>query len=145
MASFAVDGRRQVMVATGIVDAVTEWAEDGTGKRFRTDAQAVSEASGLPLWGVEVTYRESAWGRESTATAKVQVPAKEQPSPGFMTPITFGGLVAEVRVQKDTRALITNWRAEVIESISAGNGAGPAMVAAASGVSGVKNDAKAVA
>lgn len=142
MASFAVDGKRQVMVATGIVEPVTEWAEDATGKRFRTDTQAVSEASGLPLWRVEVTYREAAWGRESTATAKVQVQAKELPTPGFMTPITFGGLVADVRVQRDTRALITNWRAEVIEAMSSGNGAGPAMVAAASGA---KGDAKAAA
>jgi hypothetical protein len=122
MASFAVDGRRQVMFATGIVDAVDEWA-DVQGKRTRTGAQAVTP-EGVPVWGVEVTYRESSFGRESTVTAKVQVPLKDQPTPGFMSPIVFAGLVAEARVQRASGALITSWRADGIESSTPAHGGG---------------------
>ena len=101
MANYAVDSGRQPMVATGIVDAVREWEDrpDGGGRRV-SDRQARDEATGFPLWGVEVLYPQTAFGRTSTVTAKVTVPALDQPSPGELVPVGFTGLRVEVRPNK---------------------------------------------
>lgn len=122
MATFAVDSRRQAMVATGIVEPVTKWGEDRDGKRFRTDEQAVDEPTGMPLWGVEVIYRDENYGRESSVTAVVEVPSSAMPSPGFMTPIVFKVLVGQARFVKTRNALVTMWRAEGVESMTSAQG-----------------------
>lgn len=118
MASYAVDSKRQQMLATGIVEPVAEWVEGPDGKRHRTDSQARDEKTGLPLWGVEVTYRVESWGRESTVMARVTVGADKMPVPGFFAPIVFAGLRADVRVNRSTNALSESWRAEGIDSMA---------------------------
>ncbi|MGL5825363.1 MAG: hypothetical protein ACRCYU_11185, partial [Nocardioides sp.] len=68
MSSYCVDGERQVMFATGIVAEVPEWEEGKDGKRRPTKDQARDEGeggTGWPLWGVEVLYTSTSWGRTS--------------------------------------------------------------------------------
>lgn len=113
MSRFAVDSLRQPMTATGIVEAVMEWAETADGKRRPSDTQARDEGTGMPLWGVEVLYLQSSFGRASTVTAKVTVGAEVEPKPAPLTPIAFTGLAVEVRVNK-AGGLVEAWSAETV-------------------------------
>jgi hypothetical protein len=99
MPVYEVDSKRQLMRATGIVEDVMVW-EGESGSRRRTDRQAVDPATGHPLWDVEVAYGASAFGRQSTITNKVQVPAPAQPQLPVFEPVEFQGLRCEVRVTK---------------------------------------------
>ena len=100
MPSYAVDSTRQPMTATGIVEPVMEWEETPEGRRRPSDKQARNEATGMPLWGVEVLYIQTSFGRKSTVTAKVTVDAQDEPRPAPLTPVGFTGLRAEVRTNK---------------------------------------------
>ena len=100
MGTYAVDSTRQPMTATGIVEEVKEWEETPDGKRRPSDKQARNEATGMPLWAVEVLYIQTSFGRKSTVTAKVTLDAQEEPKPSPLTPIAFNGLRVDVRVNK---------------------------------------------
>ena len=97
MPSYAVDSVRQPMTATGIVEPVVEWEDRPEGGRRPSERQARDQATGMPLWGVEVLYVQSSFGRRVTATAKVTVGQLEEPAPAPLTPIGFTNLRAEVR------------------------------------------------
>jgi len=118
MATFAVDSNRQQMVATGVVEPVMEWVETAEGKRRPGDNQARQDGTGLPLWGVEVVYQSESWGRVSTESVKVTVPAMEMPAPSLFTPIQFRDLVASVRVDRRNNGLSTSWEAADIAEMS---------------------------
>ena len=111
MPSYAVDSNRQSMTATGIVEAVREWEETLDGKRRPSDRQARDENTGMPLWGVEVLYTQSAFGRLSTATAKVTVGVVDEPRPAPLTPIGFTGLSVEARTNK-AGGFVESWTAD---------------------------------
>ncbi len=111
MPSYAVDSSRQSMTATGIVEAVREWEEGLDGRRRPSDRQARDENTGMPLWGVEVLYMQTAFGRISTTTAKVTVGALEEPKPAPLTAIGFSGLTVEARTNK-SGGFTENWFAE---------------------------------
>jgi hypothetical protein len=114
MPSYMVDSMRQPFTATGIVDPVMEWEEMPDGKRRPSrDKQARNENTGMPLWGVEVLYIQTAFGRRSTVTANVTVECETEPKPAPMTPIGFTGLQVEVRVNK-AGGFIEYWSAESI-------------------------------
>jgi hypothetical protein len=91
--SYSVNSADTEMLATGIVAMVQEWIKTADGTRKPSDEQARDEATGMPLWGVEVMYRSESYGRESTATAMVEVGSVEQPHPEPLTPIRFDRLV----------------------------------------------------
>ncbi|MBO0609443.1 hypothetical protein [Myceligenerans salitolerans] len=116
MATFAVDSGRQQMAATGVVEAVPEWVEVD-GKRRPGENQARHEGTGLPLWGVEVLYQTESWGRVSTETVKVTVPAMTEPVPSMFRSIVFEGLTANARVDRRNNGLSVSWEAEGIASI----------------------------
>ena len=118
MATFAVDSNRQQMVATGVVEPVMEWVETAEGKRRPGDNQARQDGTGLPLWGVEVVYQSESWGRVSTESVKVTVPALEMPAPSLFTPIQFNDLVASVRVDRRNNGLSTSWEAGSVAEMS---------------------------
>ncbi|MFD6138873.1 hypothetical protein [Promicromonospora sp. NPDC060271] len=118
MATFAVDSNRQQMMATGVVEPVNEWIETADGKRRPGDIQARDENTGAPLWGVEVVYQSVSWGRVSTESVKVTVPAREMPAPSLFSPIKFEDLVASVRVDKRNNGLSTSWEASGIAEMS---------------------------
>lgn len=113
MPSYAVDSIRQPMTATGIVEPVMEWEETPEGRRRPSDKQSRNEATGMPLWAVEVLYIQTAFGRKSTVTAKVTVDAEEGPMPAPLSPIGFAGLRAEVRVNK-AGGFVEMWSADSI-------------------------------
>lgn len=114
MPSYSVDSNRQAMTATGIVEPVMEWEETPEGKRRPSkDRQARNEDTGMPLWGVEVLYVQSAFGRRSTNAATVTVEAATEPKPTPLSPITFEALHVEVRVNK-AGGLVEYWSAESI-------------------------------
>jgi len=100
MPSYAIDSSRQRMTATGIVEPVMEWEETPEGRRRPSDRQARNQETGMPLWAVEVLYIQSAFGRQSTVTAKVTVEFQDQPRPAPLTPIEFTGLQVEARTNK---------------------------------------------
>ena len=111
MPSYAVDSIRQPMTATGIVEEVHEWEETPDGRRRPSETQARNEATGMPMWAVEVLYIQSSFGRKSTVTAKVTVHSKDEPKPSPLTPIGFAGLRVETRVNK-AGGFIEAWVAE---------------------------------
>jgi hypothetical protein len=111
MATYAVDSIRQPMIATAIVEPVMEWDENPDGRRRPSERQARNEATGMPLWAVEVLYTQTSFGRESTVTAKVTVGAEEQPSPIRLAPIGFVGLRVEIRANK-AGGFVEVWAAE---------------------------------
>jgi hypothetical protein len=113
MATYAVDSVRQPMIATAIVEPVMEWDETPDGRRRPSERQARNEATGMPLWAVEVLYIQTSFGRKSTVTAKVTVEGAEEPKPGPLSPIGFAGLRAEVRVNK-AGGFVEVWFAESI-------------------------------
>jgi hypothetical protein len=113
MANYAVESKRQPMVATGIVDQVKEWEDKPEGGRRQSERQARDEATGFPLWGVEVLYPQTAFGRTSTVTAKVTVASLDEPAPGELVAVGFAGLRVEVRVNK-AGGFSESWSAESI-------------------------------
>ena len=111
MATYAVDSIRQPMIATAIVEPVMEWDEMPDGRRRPSERQARNEDTGMPLWGVEVLYTQTSFGRESSVTAKVTVGALEEPSPVRLRPIGFVGLRVEARANK-AGGFVEVWFAE---------------------------------
>jgi hypothetical protein len=114
MPSYVVDSQKQPMTATGVVEIEREW-EEIDGRRRPSDRQARNENTGMLLWGVEVIYVQTAYGRKSTVTAKVVVDAIDEPKPAPLTPITFAGLIVEVRATK-AGGLIESWSAESVDT-----------------------------
>jgi hypothetical protein len=131
MPSYALDSIRQPMTATGIVEPVMEWEETPEGRRRPSDKQSRNEATGMPLWAVEVLYIQTAFGRKSTVTAKVTVDSQEEPRPAPLSPIGFAGLRAEVRVNK-AGGFVEMWSADsILESSRAASAPKPSEKAAA--------------
>lgn len=114
MATYAVDSKRQSMMATGVVNPVHEWEDTPEGRR-QSERQAVDEETHLLLWGVEVIYRTVSFDRELTARAQVTVPAPLKPEIQDYTPIEFGDLFASARANKAGH-LVESWRAGGIAS-----------------------------
>ena len=113
MATYAVDSIRQPMTATGIVEPIMEWEETPDGRRRPSERQARNEDTGMPLWGVEVLYTQTSFGRDSTVTAKVTVGAEQQPVPTRLGPIGFVGLRVEARANK-AGGFVEVWSAEAL-------------------------------
>jgi hypothetical protein len=118
MPTYAIDGGRTTLVGTGIVEAVMDWTETADGSRRPSEHQARDEATGMPLWGVEVLYQQTSWGRAATVTARVTVGAPAQPVAAQFAPVAFRGLTVDVRVNRKTGALTETWRAEEITAPS---------------------------
>jgi hypothetical protein len=110
MSFYTVDSKRQSMRSTGIVNEVKEW-EERDGRRRPSETQARDEATGMPLWQVEVVYRQTTFGRESMTTAVVEVGCPHRPVLGEFAPVEFVDLTVEVRVNK-AGGLSEMWRAD---------------------------------
>ena len=110
MTFYAVDSKRQTILSTGIVNEVPEWVDGPDGKRRPGERQARDENTGMPLWDVEVLYRQTSYGRESNTTAPVRVGSPVRPVLHQFAPVEFRGLVVEVRVRGGS--LTESWKAE---------------------------------
>lgn len=115
MATYAVDSKRQLMTATGLVNAVHEWEDTPDGSRRQSERQALDEETRMPLWGVEVIYRTESFGNALSARAQVILPAPLKPEIAEFSPIEFGDLVASARTTKAGQ-LVESWRAGGIAS-----------------------------
>jgi hypothetical protein len=116
MPEFPVESKRMRMDATGVVNAVMQWGQDGSGKRFKTETQDRHPETGMPLYGVEVFYRDQNFGEDFTMTANIEVGAAEKPDPVPMTPVAFDGL--ELSIYKNQAGGLTQkWKAEAIADI----------------------------
>jgi len=104
------------MDATGVVNALMQWGQDGSGKRFKTETQDRHPETGMPLYGVEVFYRDSNFGEDFTMTAVVEVGAAEMPDPVPMTPVVFDGLVLSI-FKNAAGGLTQRWKAESIAGV----------------------------
>ena len=134
MTSYAVESKRQRMRSTGIVNEVKDWVDGPDGRRRPSETQARDEDTGMPLWEVEVLYRQVTFGRESNTTGTVRVGSPVQPVMGEFAPVAFQGLSVEVRVTK-AGGLSESWRAEAVADTpsvnvpnpgtSAGSASGP--------------------
>lgn len=160
MTSYAVESNRQRMRSTGIVNEVKDWVDGPDGRRRPSETQARDEDTGMPLWEVEVLYRQTAFGRESNTTGTVRVGSPVQPVMGEFTPVAFQGLTVEVRVTK-AGGLSESWRAEAVAdtpsvniphpaasagtSAGSGNGAGSGTSGASVGSAGSAGSGKAAA
>ncbi len=125
MTSYAVESKRQAMRATGIVNEVFEWVDGPDGKRRPGEFQARDEDTGMPLWDVEVIYRQTAYGRESNTTAPVRVGSPVKPVLGEFEPAAFVGLTVEVRTLKNGTGLGESWRAEALADDKTGPSSTP--------------------
>jgi hypothetical protein len=112
MTAYAVDSKRQGMRSTGIVEEIFEWVERD-GKRRPSDVQARDEDSGMPLWSVEVIYKQQSWGRVSSVTNRVSVGMPQRPVLGEFDSVEFVDLRAEVRVNQ-AGGLVESWTADRI-------------------------------
>lgn len=121
MATYAVDSLRQPMIATAIVEPVMEWEETPDGRRRPSERQARNEDTGMTLWAVEVLYTQTAFGRESTVTAKVTVGAEQQPVPARLAPIAFAGLRVEARANR-AGGFVEVWSAESLMEATRSSG-----------------------
>ncbi|GAA2497029.1 hypothetical protein [Terrabacter carboxydivorans] len=110
MSSYAVDSKRAGLRSTGIVNEVREW-EERDGKRRPSEAQARDEATGMPLWQVEVVYKQTTFGRESMTTGVVELGCPHRPVLAEFVPVEFVDLTVEVRVNK-AGGLSEMWRAD---------------------------------
>ena len=86
MTFYAVDSARQLMRSTGIVNEVKDWVDGPDGRRRPSELQARDENTGMPLWDVEVLYRQVAFGRESNTTGMVRVGRPGQAGVGGVRP-----------------------------------------------------------
>lgn len=136
MSSYAVDSKRAGLRSTGIVNEVREW-EERDGKRRPSEAQARDEATGMPLWQIEVVYKQTTFGRESMTTGVVELGCPHRPVLAEFAPVEFVDLTVEVRVNK-AGGLSEMWRADRLadegkpagQSGSAGSGSGQGSKAA---------------
>jgi hypothetical protein len=110
MSSYAVDSKRAGLRSTGIVNEVREW-EERDGKRRPSEMQARDEATGMPLWQVEVVYKQTTFGRESMTTGVVELGCPHRPVLAEFAPVEFVDLTVEVRVNK-AGGLSEMWRAD---------------------------------
>ena len=122
MPNYAVDSSKQTMIATGVVGIVQEWEERDGGRR-PSDRQARDEATGMPLWNVEVLYQQASYGRVSSVTAMVAVGSVDEPKVTPLAPVEFEGLRVEVRVNK-AKALVEAWAADAAGSCRLDRGQG---------------------
>ncbi|GEM_PF-2031604 len=125
MTSYAVDSKRQAMRSTGIVNEVKDWVDGPDGKRRPAQTQARDEETGMPLWEVEVLYRQTAFGRESNTTGVVRVGSPVRPVMAEFAPVAFVGLSVECRVTK-AGGLAESWRAEQVDDKATPAAAAPA-------------------
>jgi len=132
MTFYAVDSKRQSMRSTGIVNEVFEWVERD-GKRKPSETQAHDENTGMPLWAVEVLYRQVSFGRESNTTGAVTVGSPVRPVLGEFAHVAFLGLSVEVRVIRASGSLAETWRAEALADDKPEDKPGSSTQAAGSG------------
>lgn len=116
----AVDSRRQGMRSTGIVNEARDWVQSGDGRRTQSEEQSRHEDTGMPLWEVEVLFRQTSYGRESNTTATVRVGSPVRPTLGEFAPVEFSGLVVEVRVNKAGQ-VSEFWSAEELAGATGGS------------------------
>lgn len=133
MPAYVVDSSKQPMVATGVVDARFDWVETTGGGRAQSDVQTRDDATGMPVWGVEVMYQQVQYGRTSSVIASVTLPAYDQPDVTALGPIGFENLRVEVRVNKNTSGLVEYWSADSIAAPVPGPARRPSSSSSSSG------------
>ena len=138
MPEFPVESPRLRMDATSVVNALMQWGQDGSGKRFKTETQDRHPETGMPMWGVEVFQRRVNFGEECTVTLMVEVGAAEKPDPVPMTPVVFEGLEVSIFPNK-AGGLSERWSAEAIAEVQ--QRPGPKTDTAPSSTSGSEGDA----
>jgi hypothetical protein len=116
MPEFPVESPRMRMDATSVVNALMQWGQDGSGKRFKTETQDRHPETGMPMWGVEVFQRRVNFGEDCTVTLMVEVGAAEKPDPVPMTPVVFEGLEVSIFPNK-AGGLSERWSAEAIAEV----------------------------
>ena len=124
MPAYAVDSSKQPMIGTGVVEARPEWEEKPGGGRRPSDRQARDEDTGMPLWGVEVMYQQTSYGRVASVVGSVTLGALDQPQVTALGPIAFDNLRVEVRSLK-TGGLVENWSADGIAAPTGPRGGRP--------------------
>lgn len=111
---YEIDSKRQSMVLTGVEsEAVMVWEEVNGKRKPSATEQERDPDTGMPLWQVEVMYRQETFGRASTITAKVKVGAVEKPQVVEYQPVEFTNLVVEARPNKGG-GLTEYWSAEEV-------------------------------
>ncbi len=133
MPAYVVDSSKQPMVATGVVDARFDWVETAGGGRAQSDVQTRDDATGMPVWGVEVMYQQVQYGRTSSVIASVTLPAYDRPDVTALGPIGFENLRVEVRVNKNTGGLVEYWSADSVAAPVPGSARRPSSSSSSSG------------
>lgn len=132
MPAYVVDSSKQPMVATGVVDAKFDWVETAGGGRAQSDVQSRDEATGMPVWGVEVMYQQVQYGRTSSVIASITLPAYDRPNVSALGPVGFENLRVEVRVNKNTGGLVEYWSADSVAAPVPGSARRPASASSSS-------------
>jgi len=94
MRTIPVDSTRCVLIGTGKVSAKAEYGELSNGDRRPTGNQARDEATGLPLWVIDVLVDDDDARRAEVVG--VTVPAAEEPTTAKYQPVRFRGVTARI-------------------------------------------------
>lgn len=101
-----MDGQRINLISTGKVHAVPVW-QDG---RMIDGQQVRDEATGMPLWSVDVVL-DSADPTVRSEALGVRIPSLSAPVVTKWQPVIFEGLVVAVRTNK-AGGLTAYWNAD---------------------------------
>lgn len=94
MTSNTVDGRRQRMRSTGIVDEVKDWVNDPDGRRRPSKAHARDEDTGRPLREVGSSTGKPQSGGSRSGAALTALAIWWEPRPGCGARVVVGGPAA---------------------------------------------------
>lgn len=111
-----VDTSRIELIATGHINAVQEWIDDGTGGRKPSENQSRDEATGELLWQVDALGESGRDGEERAEIVSVQVTAPYQPVVAKYTSIVFLNLVVRFTKARDGN-LRNYWSASGIKEV----------------------------
>lgn len=110
MRSIPVDLFRCTLIGTGKVSSKAEYVELSDGSRKASGNQAKDEATGLPLWVVDVLVDDDDARRAEVVG--VTVPCADEPVTPKWRPVGFHNVTATVYVDRSSGRAMVSMKAE---------------------------------
>lgn len=115
MRSIPVDLSRCTLIGTGKVSAKAEYVELSDGQRRASGNQAKDEATGLPLWVVDVLVDDDDARRAEVVG--VTVPFPDEPACPKWRPVAFRNVTATIYVDRASGRAQVSLKAESMDSV----------------------------
>ncbi|NMH98910.1 hypothetical protein [Pseudonocardia acidicola] len=114
MRTIPVDLSRLDLIATGKVSSKAEYVELSDGSRKASGNQAKDEATGQPLWVIDVLVDDDDARRAEVVG--VTVPSADEPNPPKYRPVRFTGVTARIYVDRASGQARVSLVAESVET-----------------------------